>query len=167
VARILRLLGRLSARVGAMMELWVGGRPANDAPLLADALADECRLIFTTDGELRHADERFKRWWATYYGPVPETAGELLAALQRTAPGTATARHLLPVNLALAGLPASEVLAMRTATGSRRIHLRAAPVVDRGGRVQGAVAVWRDLGLSVVSAAWARLERPSTGASAN
>jgi hypothetical protein len=165
---VLGVLRGVAARLHAAVRAAVAARPPPDglAPDQSVA-AGEYRLMFAPDGALLRADERFRAWWSAHYGDVPETSDELLAALRRAAPGTAVARHLLPVNLALAGLQCSEVLAMRTPRGRRRIQVRAAPVMDRGGRVHGAVTIWRDLGWPSVPATWARLTGSSESTSSN
>jgi hypothetical protein len=164
---VLGVLRGVAARLRAVARAALAGRPALDGLAPDECVAGEYRLVFARDGALQRADERFRAWWSAHYGDVPETTDELLAALRRAAPGTAVARQLLPVNLALAGLPCSELLAMRTPRGRRRIQVRAAPVMDRGGRVRGAVTIWRDLGWPSVPATWVRLTTPNESASSN
>jgi hypothetical protein len=161
---MLGLLRGIAARVRAVLAACDPiGAPLSVGP----AAAGERRLIFAADGGLRHVDEPFRAWWSAHYGEVPSTADQLIAALRLAAPGTASARGLLPVGLALAGLPASELLTLRTPAGRRRVHLRATPVVDPGGRVRGAVAVWRDLGAPPVGGCWVERTAPSTSPSPN
>jgi hypothetical protein len=141
--------------------------PVGSALVVDAAIEGEHRLIFGADGRLQHLDESFRAWWSVHCGEVPSTAQELIAALQLAAPGTAAARGLLPVSLALAGLPASELLAFCTPAGRRRVHLRASPVFDAVGGVRGAVAVWRDLGAPPERSFWVGQTLPSASASSN
>ena len=164
MARMFGLLRGLAAQLRAAL----AACDPTGAPFFVDPpAAGERRLIFTADGRLRHVDEPFRAWWSAQYGDVPSTADQLIAALRLAAPGTATARGLLPVSLALAGLPASELLTLRTPAGRRRVHVRASPVIDPDGRVRGAVAVWRDLGASPLGASWVVRTTPSTSPSLN
>jgi integrase len=161
---MLGLVRGLAARLRAALGVYV----ETGASLSVDpAVAGDCQLVFAADGQLKHVDEPFRAWWSAYYGEVPTTADELIAALQLAAPGTASARRLLPVSLALVGLRASELLALRTPAGRRRVHLRASPLIDADGRVRGAVAVWRDLGVPPVGGSWVEQTAPNTSAFAN
>jgi PAS domain-containing protein len=114
-----------------------------DLQAVIDAASDGV-IVFDVDGRVRHANRTFREWCVVYVGSVPRSARELARLVERAQPGRSRAA-LLPIEIALRGLRASDVLIVETGPGqARRVHWRAAPVADEQGRVRGAVVTWHD-----------------------
>jgi PAS domain-containing protein len=113
-----------------------------DLQAVIDAAPDGV-IVFDVDGRVRHANSTFRDWCAVYFGAVPRSARELARLVDRAQPGRNQVA-LLPIEIALRGLRASDVLSVGAGGEARRVHWRAAPVVDEAGRIRGAVVTWHD-----------------------
>jgi len=113
-----------------------------DLQAVIDAAPDGV-IVFDVDGRVRQANRAFRDWCVVYFGAMPRSARELARLVDRAQPGRNEVA-LLPIEIALRGLRASDVLTVAFDGDARRVHWRAAPVVDEAGRVRGAVVTWQD-----------------------
>jgi PAS domain-containing protein len=114
-----------------------------DLQAVIDAAPDGV-IVFDVDGRVRQANRAFRDWCVLYSGSVPRSARELARLVDWAQPGRSSVA-LLPIESALRGLRASDSLTIRVGPGAgRRVHWRAAPVVDQAGTIRGAVVTWQD-----------------------